>query len=265
MGGAPVIETVRAGVQFAPAAAASFRRVEADWGSRIDINRTYADYDTQMGMFLAWNRYVASGYDRALYPGHSRALHPDKSMHCRGLALDSDDWQKRGFNEVMAEHGWIRTAADDPTERHHYEYQVWRDEHRFDQAPAGDGSQAFDPEEEDMTPEQVKQLAELHAWMTSVERGGSGGVQVFQRVPGNPEWMVVDPTFAPLKGTTQDGYRVTTDVGVARVWGRQYSGQGSEAIQLDRDAYNAQQVWARARAAEYRAAQVALIREALKP
>jgi hypothetical protein len=134
MGGAPVIETVRAGVQFTPAAAASFRRLEARLGRRVDVNSTYRDYAKQMSMYNAWNAY-ASG--RGPYPGHSRAIHPDMSVHCRGMALDSDDWTTPGFNTVAAEYGWIRTAANDPTERHHFEYQSWNDKHRFEPAPAG--------------------------------------------------------------------------------------------------------------------------------
>ena len=54
---------------------------------------------------------------------------------CRGEALDSDDWLTPGFVALAAEHGWIRTAANDPTERHHFEYQWHRDQHRHDPAP----------------------------------------------------------------------------------------------------------------------------------
>ena len=80
MGGAPVIETVRAGVQFTPAAAASFRRAEAGWqaktGNGIRCNSTYRDYGKQLSMWVNWNAYVAG---RGPHPGHSRAVHPDAS------------------------------------------------------------------------------------------------------------------------------------------------------------------------------------------
>src|SRR3546814_65922 len=151
MGGAPVIEAVRPGVQLAPAAAASFRRLEARLGRPADVNRTYADYNTQMRMYLAWQAYVTGN---GPHPGHSRALHPDQSMHCRGLAWDTDDWRTPGFITLAAEYGWIRTAASDPTEQHHFEYQSWRDQHRNDLA--GGGAQPLNlskpalPEEEDM-------------------------------------------------------------------------------------------------------------------
>lgn len=133
MGGAPVIETIRPGVQFTPEAAASFRRLEARLGRKVDVNSTYRDWDTQMRMYLAWNAYVNG---TGPYPGHSRALHPSLSVHCQGNALDSDDWTTPGFNALAAEHGWIRTAANDPTERHHFEYQRWNDRHYGEPAPA---------------------------------------------------------------------------------------------------------------------------------
>lgn len=143
MGGTPVIEAVRAGVQLAPDAAASFRRLEARLGRRADVNRTYADYNTQLRMYLAWQAWVTG---RGPKPNHSRALHPDLSMHCRGLAWDSDDWRTPGFIPLAAEYGWIRTAAGDPSEQHHFEYQVWRDQHRNDPRPAGRSAAAPAPQ-----------------------------------------------------------------------------------------------------------------------
>jgi hypothetical protein len=128
MGGL-VIETIREGVQFTPLAAAAFRRAEASWGSEIDVNSTFRDPVKQDSMYEAWLRYVNSGYAPALYPGHSRALPSWQSIHCRGEALDTDDWVKPGFIAHMAEHGFIRTADWDPTEQHHFEYLKDRDKH----------------------------------------------------------------------------------------------------------------------------------------
>lgn len=136
MGGAPVIETIRSGVQFTPDAARSFRRVEAEWWRRknrnIDTNSTYRDWTRQMSMYEAWQAWVNG---RGPKPYHSRAVHPRYSRHTSGLALDSDDWVDSAFVALMAEHGWIRVAASDPTERHHFEYQSWRDKHRNDPVP----------------------------------------------------------------------------------------------------------------------------------
>lgn len=148
---APVIEWIRPGVGFTREAAASFRRAEASWGP-IRCNSTYRDYDHQLGMWEAWEAYRTG---RGPHPGHSRALHPDESMHCRGLAADTDLWTVPGFIGHMAEHGWIRTAAWDPTERHHFEYQSWRDQYRA--APAGGTSTPIAEEWDEMaTKEEIK-------------------------------------------------------------------------------------------------------------
>ncbi len=134
MGGAPAVEWIGAGVGFEPGAAASFRRFISRLGRFPDVNRTYADYATQLRMYNAWQAWVSG---RGPKPDHSRALHPDYSMHCRGLAWDTDDWRTPGFIALAAEYGWIRTAASDPTEQHHFEYQSWRDQHRNEPAPVG--------------------------------------------------------------------------------------------------------------------------------
>ncbi|MGX9346390.1 hypothetical protein [Microbacterium sp. KNMS] len=126
----PTIEWVRDGVGFTPPAAASFRRLEADLGRQVDVNSTFRDPATQDAMYRAWQDYVNG---RGPYPGHSRALPASESVHCQGEALDSDDWTTPGFIALAAEHGWIRTAAWDPTEQHHFEYQASRDEHRGEQ------------------------------------------------------------------------------------------------------------------------------------
>ncbi len=150
MGGAPVVQTVRPGVQLVSAAADSFRRLEARIGRPIDVNSTYRDWDTQLRMYNNWTAYING---RGPYPGHSRALHPDYSKHCQGLALDSDDWTTPGFINLAAEYGWIRTAANDPTEQHHFEYQWWSDTHRNDPVPAGEQEkepEVPEPEEDNM-------------------------------------------------------------------------------------------------------------------
>lgn len=129
---APTIVWIRDGVGFTPPAAASFRRLEADLGRQVDVNSTFRDPATQDAMYRAWQDYVNG---RGPYPGHSRALPASESVHCQGEALDSDDWVTPGFIALAAEHGWIRTAAWDPTEQHHFEYQADRDQHRADPTP----------------------------------------------------------------------------------------------------------------------------------
>lgn len=149
---APVLKRVRDNVMLVPDAADSFMRLEARVGRLLDVNRTYADYYTQLRMYEAWQRYVNSGYNPAYKPNHSRALHPDSSSHPKGLGWDSDDWRTPGFIELAAEYGWIRTAANDPTEQHHFEYQYWRDQHRNEPVPAGGSSKPFpqEPTEEEI-------------------------------------------------------------------------------------------------------------------
>ena len=177
MGGAPVIETIRDGVQFEPGAAASFRRAEAALGRRIDVNSSYRDYDKQLSMYTAWNRYVASGYNPALYPGHSRAIHPGYSMHCKGLAVDSDDWATSGFNAFMEDRGWIRTAASDPTERHHFEYQWWNDQYRNEPAPAGK-EDIMNPNQEAKLDQAVSIISVVKQLLTETQQWQGIGVLV---------------------------------------------------------------------------------------
>lgn len=170
---APVIVWLRPGVGYQPAAAASMARLERDLGREHDCNSSYRDYNTQLGMWRAWEAWVAGTGPR---PNHSRALHPDASMHCQGLADDSDDWTTPGYIELAEEHGWIRTAADDPTERHHFEYQWWRDQHRNE--PAGGGATAFVPtpitsEEEDMDILMQLDLEVSGAWYVVNYRKGT--------------------------------------------------------------------------------------------
>lgn len=126
MGGAPTIVWLRDGVGYEPEAALSMQRLEAALGRPHDCNSSYRDWDLQLRMYYAWEAY-ANG--TGPYPGHSRALHPKDSKHCAGTADDSDDWTTPGYIALAEEHGWIRTAASDPTERHHFEYQKWRDRH----------------------------------------------------------------------------------------------------------------------------------------
>lgn len=155
MGGAPNIVTLAAGVQFEPGAAGSFLRLVKRLGRVPDVNSTYRDFIKQLSMFRAWEDWVAG---RGPKPAHSRAIHPDESKHCQGLAWDSDDWTTPGFNDVAAEYGFIRTAANDPTERHHYEYQWWNDQHRNDPTPASI--------EEALRVNETKEIEAMEAYVT---------------------------------------------------------------------------------------------------
>lgn len=159
MGGL-VIDTVRPGVQFTPDAAAAFRRAEAqvqrEFDRNIDVNSTYRSWATQLKMYNAWNRYVASGYKPSLYPGHSKAIHPRDSFHVQGTALDSDDWTNARIRAILEQNGFIRNRLHVPNERHHFEYIRARDKNHG--KPAGGG--AVTPAEPVPVPEEENQSEE---------------------------------------------------------------------------------------------------------
>lgn len=111
--------------RLAPSAAASLRRVDAALGRALDVNSAWRDPVLQQRMFEAWEAFIAG---RGPRPPHGRALPPSRSVHCRGMALDTDDH----LVAVLADHGWFRTASDEPW---HFEYDPARDNHIG--APAG--------------------------------------------------------------------------------------------------------------------------------
>lgn len=141
--------TIRPGVAFRDDAAASFRRLERDLGRQADVNRTTDSYDLQLGLYNAYQAYLAGKG-----PWAPLALHPDKSNHVYkpatntgGTAWDTDDRDAK-----LAEHGWI---ADVPTEPWHRDYIASRDQHRNDPAPASTPTAPAThtptyPQEEDM-------------------------------------------------------------------------------------------------------------------
>ena len=82
-------------------------------------------------------------------------------------------------------------------------------------------------------------------------------IQYYERT-GTPdtEWMIAGEE---LPG----GYEVTLDGKLARIWGRQYSGEGTIPVHVDRDTYIAAQAYWKARAAKWEARQVARIKAVL--
>lgn len=110
--------------QLRAAPAASVRRLDVLLGRPLDINRAYADYDQQMAYYLAYRRYLAGG------PWAPLALHPDKSWHCKGMALDTDD----RLGATFREHGWLFEVDGEPW---HGQYYTSLDKHYGEPASGG--------------------------------------------------------------------------------------------------------------------------------
>lgn len=119
--------TIRPGVTFAADAAASFQRVEARAGRRVDVNSSYRDWDAQ---YKLWRDHVMG------VPGAPLALHPDKSMHCKGLAFDTDD---QAIMRTMGDYGWRQTALG-VNEPWHFDYFRNLDKHFGEPADSGSGN-----------------------------------------------------------------------------------------------------------------------------
>lgn len=125
---APTIVTIRPGVAFEPAAAASWRRMEKAAGRLIDVNSSYRNYDQQLRAYNAYRAYL-----NGTGPWAPFALHPDKSMHCKGLAVDTDD---QSLLKAMPSHGWRQTALA-IGEPWHFDYFSSNDQHKGEGAGGG--------------------------------------------------------------------------------------------------------------------------------
>jgi hypothetical protein len=177
-----LIVWIRAGVGFLQEAANSWIRLEHRLGQIIPVNSSYRDAVEQMQMYRAWQCYVAGN---CAHPGHSRALHPDESVHCAGLAVDTDAWRWAGFLAVAAEYGWIQTAAWDPTEQHHLEYQAHRDQHRNEPVPPALGSAAW------------------LAYLESLEEGDEHMRYLFTKDSGGNLWTLVNTATGEIVQTRE--------------------------------------------------------------
>lgn len=131
------LTTLRTNLTLQAEAAASWARAEARIGRLLDVNRSLASWDIQMRLYLAWLAFL-----NGTGPKVARALHPSKSMHVLGLAVDSDDGYNATIVAILAEHGWIRTAADEPW---HFDYIASRDRFRGTGYPAGWMGRPFEP------------------------------------------------------------------------------------------------------------------------
>jgi hypothetical protein len=135
--------------------AASIRRLDVRLGRPVDINRAYADYDQQMRYYLAYVAYV-----NGRGPWAPLALHPDKSWHCKGLAVDSDD--APGYRgplsvDIWREHGWLFEVRE---ELWHGQYYTSMDKH-YGETTSGGATPFPDPGTNDPQPLEDHDMARI--------------------------------------------------------------------------------------------------------
>lgn len=122
--------------RLAPDPAASLRRVDADmrsaFGRAADINEAWRSPEQADKNYAAYLAYLNGG------PWAPIALPGDRSVHCFGYAVDTDDTSDAQMR-IWNEHGWYWTVYRDGklVERWHLEYFPERDKRRFDGSPAG--------------------------------------------------------------------------------------------------------------------------------
>lgn len=126
-------------------AAASLRRIDRQLGRLADINEAGRSPEKADENYRAWIAYSTGKGPKAAY-----ALPASKSVHCIGLAADSDDWYNAEAAAIWRDNGWVQTALypNDPkrNEPWHGEYRIARDNHLHDPDPTTDSTQ-----EDDMT------------------------------------------------------------------------------------------------------------------
>lgn len=134
--------------RLAPEAAASLARVDvamrSAFGRAADINEAWRSPEDADKNYAAYQAYLR---DPKRNPWAPIALPGDKSVHCFGYAVDTDDTSDAQMR-IWNEHGWYWTVYRDGklVERWHLEYFRDRDKHRND--PAYSNAKPF--EEDDM-------------------------------------------------------------------------------------------------------------------
>ncbi|MFJ2532794.1 M15 family metallopeptidase domain-containing protein [Microbacterium maritypicum] len=137
-------------------AAASVHRIDQQLGRLADINDAGRSPEQADKNYAAWIAYLAGG------PKAPYALPASKSVHCQGLAVDSDDWYNARAAAIWRENGWKQTARypnnpkkDEPW---HGEYFPALDQHRNN--PASSGANITPDPEEDITMKRLFQVDE---------------------------------------------------------------------------------------------------------
>lgn len=183
---APTLVTIRPGVSFTPEAAASWLRMEKKVGRRISTNSTYRDWDAQYKLWLHW---VQTGKP-------PRALHPDNSMHCKGLAADTNEVT---LLKSLRDYGWRQTAPD---EDWHFEYKRNEDKHYGE--PTGGGSKPL-PIPKPPTPKPPVVPQEEEEMNPIYYRLNKKAIYALDTVTGESrlldidEWKIVNAVYAAIK------------------------------------------------------------------
>lgn len=194
--------TLRPGLTLEAEAAASWARMEAAAGRRLDVNRSTVSRADQFKLYWA---YVA--YKNGTGPFAVLALHPDQSWHCepRARAVDTDDdlWIR-----VRPSFGWRFVVR---TEKWHAQYYPHLDQHRGQPAPSGQAS-STPKEDDDMatkvylyTPTNSLVIAD-HLNKTLRNLGNKETWERLQFSRGSyvkvaePEWTNTFKTFAYIEG-----------------------------------------------------------------
>lgn len=150
--------------RLAAPAAASLRRVDSAFGRAVDINEAWRSPEDANSNYAAYLWHLRGG------PWAPIALPADKSVHCVGFAIDTDDdWAVA----ILNDHGWYQTVYRWVNGRYvlvepwHFEYFPERDNHRHEGIPAGVGGVTFDPstpiEEDDMFDEKAQRTLDAIA------------------------------------------------------------------------------------------------------
>ncbi|MDR2294675.1 MAG: hypothetical protein LBE05_05675 [Microbacterium sp.] len=130
-------------------AAASVHRIDRQLGRPADVNDAGRSPEQANANRAAWEAWRDGRGPWAPY-----ALGADESVHCKGLAVDSDDWYNPEAAAVWRANGWRQTARydDDRDEPWHGEYFAEHDQHINDAPPAPPAAAAAEtPMEDDVT------------------------------------------------------------------------------------------------------------------
>lgn len=151
---------------LSPSAAASLRRVDRQLGRTVTVTWGGRSRAEQQKLF---DKY---GWPRAAWPG--------TSPHESGNAIDTDEWTKPGFVELMADNGWTRPLKKEPW---HLVHGNHRDNHLNDPAPSG-GATTGTTTEDDMFDEKdravlIEALTEIRNTKAGVWTGGTSNGKTF--------------------------------------------------------------------------------------